>query len=368
MRHILALGSRSGTTVADCSHTTELLGTQMSQRSQKLLKGSLLAAMTLLFSGCALIWPETQDSPDSAAPTVEPPQTSSAPVEPIREIPLTVDSPVAIVVTNTIPAYTNVATELGKLLENQTVYNLADKSRSEKEVFSRIDETEAEAVVAIGLRAATAAKSYSQVPVVFCQVFNVEDNDLISDQVKGVAALPPLDLQVSAWKELNPGIRNIGAIIGEGHESLIEEAAESTEAAGINLHYRVANSDRETLYLFNRLATDIDGFWLFPDNRILSSSVLRQIFKDASRKNVQVAVFNNSLLDLGAAISSTSVGSDIASTIVSVLAGIDSGEMDLIPDITPLTKMEIRTNEAVLKTFRLRADSTVSNIDREGTF
>ncbi|MFQ6006891.1 MAG: ABC transporter substrate binding protein [Woeseia sp.] len=335
----------------------------MPQRFRHFLKRSLLVAITLSLAGCALFDRDTRDSPAPAAEAGQP-----SPAEPVRKAPPSLDTRVAIVVTNTMPAYTSVAAELASMLENHTIYNLADKSRSERELFFAVFEAQAQAVVAIGLHAATAAKSRSQVPVVFCQVFNVEDNELISNRVKGVAALPPLDLQVRAWRKHSPDIRTIGAIVGEGHESLIEEAAKATEAAGIDLHYRIANSDRETLYLFNRLADEIDGFWLFPDNRILSPPVLRQMFKDASRHGIQVAVFNNSLLNLGAAISSTSDAADIASTIVSVLVEIDSGGLDSIPDISPLTRMDIRMNDKVLKRFGQRTDSTTSVVDAEQTF
>ncbi|MFQ5547541.1 MAG: ABC transporter substrate binding protein [Woeseia sp.] len=336
---------------------------QTPQRFRNLLKQSLLVAITLSAAGCALIDRDTRSTPPPAAKAPRP-----SPVEPVRETPPSLDARVAIVVTDTLPAYTSVAAELARLLENHTVYNLADKTRAEQEEFFRIVEAQSDAVVAIGLRAAAAAKSRLRVPVVFCQVFNVADNNLISNRVKGVAALPPLDLQVRAWKELNPDIGNIGAIVGEGHDLLIAEAAEATEAAGIELRYRVAKSDRETLYIFNRLAGDIDGFWLFPDNRILSPPVLRQIFKDASRHGVQVAVFNNSLLNLGAAISATSDASDIASTIVSVLVEIDRGELNSIPGMTPLTKMDVRMNDEVLRQFGRRPDSTAAKVNAEQSF
>ena len=125
-------------------------------------------------------------------------------------------------------------------------------------------------MVAIGLQAAKIARSFATVPVIFSQVYNVSENGLISDKIKGVAVLPPLDLQVAAWRQMDPKIRNIGAILGEGHEDLIAEAEQAMSERGIKFHHAVARSDRETLYHFKRLIRDIDGYVLFPDNRILS--------------------------------------------------------------------------------------------------
>lgn len=249
---------------------------------------------------------------------------------------------VAIVLSSRIPAYENVAVALSELLDEVDLYDLSDKSLTQKDAFDAILNSGARVVVAIGLRAATFAQSITELPVVFSQVFN--DNKLSGENLKGVAAIPPLEMQLQAWREINPQLRNIGAILGEGHDHLIEEAISATDANGMHLHYRLAKSDRETLYLFTRLVSDIDSFWLFPDNRILSPSILRQMLAYATRHRVQVAVFNDSLLALGAAISTTSVNTDIAQTIVSVVKSVTSGEAASVPVRTPLSEIDVKTN------------------------
>jgi ABC-type uncharacterized transport system substrate-binding protein len=189
--------------------------------------------------------------------------------------------------------------------------------------------------------------------VIFSQVFNVNENDLLSEEMKGVAVLPPMDLQVEAWRDLDPGIRNIGAILGEGHEELIAEANQAMKERGIKFHYAIAHSDRETLYLFNRLIRDIDGFLLFPDNRILSRAVLIEIMNDASRHRVQVAVFNESLLDHGATFSASSDNSNIANKITIALNEILDGNIDDVEPLSPLSEIRIQTNPAMVQKFGL---------------
>ena len=161
-----------------------------------------------------------------------------------------------------------------------------------------------------------------------------------------------------AWRRLDPNIKDIGAIVGEGHDDLLAEAERATLEAGVKLHPRTAKSDRETMYLFNRLVPEIDGFWLFPDNRILSPSVLRHLLTYGSRHKVQIAVFNPSMLELGATISSTSVESDVAATIVKVLKGLARGEGQSLPDVTPLTAIDVRTNVDVAN----REDSSAPQV------
>lgn len=304
--------------------------------------------MIVLICGCAQI-PNVVDPVVASKPPPRPvpaPMPEKAP----DPVPLPTTPRVAIVLSDGKPAYADVATEVGYLLEDHSIYNLADPGLSAEVAMDIIAETDVDVVVAIGLRAAIAAKAGSEFPVVFSQVFNFNDHHLISEQFKGVASIPPLDQQIEAWKRLNPNLKNVAAIVGEGHDYLIEQALKATEQHDVKLHHRTARSDRETLYLFNQLLPHIDGFWLFPDNRVLSPAVLRQMLEYASRHDVQVSVFSDSLLSLGATLSATTEASDIAAQIVSVVEQFVEGDNAPIPDVTPLTRVTITTGDSTTRT------------------
>jgi ABC-type uncharacterized transport system substrate-binding protein len=192
-------------------------------------------------------------------------------------------------------------------------------------------------------------------PVVFSQVFNFSEYDLGGENLKGVAVLPPLRLQIKAWRELDPSISNIGAILGPGHEALIAETNEALQQEGVKFHYAIAGSDRETLYLFNRLVRDLDGYLLFPDNRILSRAVLEEMMNYASRHRVQVAVFNRALLESGAVLSASSVPADIAETIAGVLEALIENKAASLPVLSSLSKIDIATNPVLTEKFGLDA-------------
>jgi hypothetical protein len=52
--------------------------------------------------------------------------------------------------------------------------------------------------------------------------------------------------------------------------------------------------------VFKRLAPQIDGLWLVPDDRILSPAVLRELLNYAVSHGVRVCVFSDTLLQWGA--------------------------------------------------------------------
>lgn len=334
----------------------------------------LLLGLMALLSGCSYLESLSKQAPPEPviAPQLPPdPEPLPAPIEQSEPAPAAVPEPavvtdpepqaepdtfrVAVLLSARTTAFENVANALADQLEHVDIYDLSDKSLTPKEMFESIQSTGTDVVVAIGIRAAAFARSFGNMPVVFSQVFNIGHIDLSTENVKGVSVLPPLDLQIQAWRALNPNLSSIGAIVGTGHERLIDEATRSAEANGVRFQYRLAQSDRETLYLFTRLVPDIDGFWLFPDNRILSSSVLKQMLTYANRHRVQVAVFNDSLLALGATISTTSVDADVAETIVAVANRLlEEGGIE-VPAVTPLNKIRIRTN--VIDTEQLASDA-----------
>lgn len=329
---------------------------------QRTILRSVLVAMALALSGCALLVPEPPAPTTTPEPVPEPqavPEIEAPPVvRPLPAIeapagPEPVSARVAVVLASSLPAYTNVADELATWLTDYSLYDLGDRSRSPRQVFAEIAASEAQIVVAIGLDAAKIARTYSTVPVVFSQVFNVRDNGLIADSLRGVAVLPPMELHIEAWRGMDPRISNVGAILGEGHEDLIAEVHRALAARGISFHHEIVSSDRETLYHFKRLVRELDGFMLFPDNRILSRDVFTEIMSDAARHHVQVAVFNESLLKHGATFSASAVDSNIANRITIALNEINKGNINEIAPIIALSEIRIRTNPAMVRVFGL---------------
>jgi len=146
---------------------------------------------------------------------------------------------------------------------------------------------------------------------------------------------------------MDPSIQNIGIIIGEGHDDIIAEAELAAEKHKVQLQIRVAHSDQETLYIFRRMAQNIDGFWLFPDNRILSPRSIEKILDTAKRGHIAVAVPNDSMLNLGATISISSQAEDIAATIARIIRKIQADGLESVPAISPLSAVRVLTRDSV---------------------
>src|SRR5262249_862423 len=146
-------------------------------------------------------------------------------------------------------------------------------------------------VVALGLHAARIARDRINAPVVFAQVFNYQELLVHGRAIRGVTAMPPLDLQIQDWKKFDPKLHRVGLIVSRSHSDMILQADNAARGAAVTLKHEISDSDRETFYLFKRLAPQIDGLWLVPDDRILSPAVLRELLTYAASHGIRVCVF-----------------------------------------------------------------------------
>lgn len=319
----------------------------------QLLRIGLLALAATLLSACATQLPPAEpvvvEEPAEVVVEPEPPPVEQKQAEPVPEPAPSPPPPmpsVAIVLTNKQPVYADVAKELTQHFENYDIYDLDDASRPPVSVLRLINDSNPVAVIAIGVRAARSSVAMSRQPVVFSQVFNYRHYDLLNDNTRGVAALPPLDAQVAAWREIDPSVQKIGFIIGEGHDDLVTEAEVAAQRLGVELDVEVSYSDQETLYIFRRMIRDIDGFLLLPDNRILSARILQEMMTEARRNRVPVSVPSDAMLSLGATLSMTASAADIARTIAKVVRGIQAGNIADIPPVSHLSEILIKSGPA----------------------
>ncbi len=288
----------------------------------------LLCCIALLYlTACASV-PETEPvEPLNAIAVPQRERLQERAPEPVHEAPEVVIAPVAIVVSSRLPAYQDVADSLVSMLGTQE-HLLAvledDTDESSAQLAAELNAAGPRVVVAIGLDAALLAREHVDAPLVFCQVFNYADYPELEQATAGVSMLAAFDQQLAFWKPVDESLGAVGTIVGPGHEALIEDSRAAAAAHGISLEARVSSSDRETVYQFKRLAADIDGFWLIPDNRILSLNAIEELMSYAAGRRLPVVVSTPELLRFGAVMSFKPSPSHVADTVYSVLDRLQS--------------------------------------------
>jgi ABC-type uncharacterized transport system substrate-binding protein len=298
--------------------------------------------------------PEPVAKPEQQVPVQTAPATVAEPEpepEPAPEpMPVQLLPTVAILVSADIPAYMDVANELNRrLAERTTIYQLNRNVADSSKAIDEIQRSDHEQVVAIGLVAARAARGLVGKQVIFCQVFNYADYDLVTGWMKGVSMLPRFSESFRVWKDLDPTLRRVAMLTGANQEHIVAEAREAAQDYGIELVHGEVYSDKETLYAFKRLAPEVQGLWLLPDNRVLSTGVIRATLSYSVRHSKQVLVFSPSLLKIGGLISIRGRESDVAAQVLARLQQAYGQSEIPGADVMPLAGMQLEVNARMAK-------------------
>ncbi|HEX9803728.1 MAG TPA: ABC transporter substrate binding protein [Gammaproteobacteria bacterium] len=316
-----------------------------------LFRFSLLALLSLTLYGCSsVVTKDAEPTPPVAVPEQPAPVIVEKPLPPPPPPPR-----VAILLSSDIAAYRSVAEELLARLEGRAeLYSLGGKPGNNKRITEAIRESGREQVVAIGMRAAVTARALADRQVLFCQVFNYREHQLIGPNSKGVSLLPDPGKSFAAWKALAPNLSDVGVVSGPGLEAMLARAAEAAIREGIRLHPVTAANDKEFQYAYKQMAGEVQGYWLLPDNRVLSRRVLREVMNFSVRHDKQVLVFSDELLGLGGLLSATSDPRDIAGRVLDRLA--QAAHKETIPgaDVVPLDEVTVTINAVMARRMNLR--------------
>ena len=179
-----------------------------------MLRIGILLFVALAFVGCSTQYLEPEPGIDGQPGIVFEPPIGEIRTTELARIPFPPRlPPVAIVLTNKQPAYSDIARELTRHFKKYKIYDLSESGQVPVSVLRAINDSNPGAVVAIGLRAARSSVAMAEKPVVFSQVFNYQEHDLLQENSRGVAVLAPLDAQLAAWKDIDPTVTRIGVIV-----------------------------------------------------------------------------------------------------------------------------------------------------------
>ncbi|MEW6331059.1 MAG: ABC transporter substrate binding protein [Pseudomonadota bacterium] len=267
---------------------------------------------------------------------------------------------IAILLSDRSPAFVGVQREIGTRYPHRIEnYYLGGSEADDSAVRKKLQSSDVPLVVSIGLPAARVARGLTGKRVVFCQVFNYEDTDLVTSWMNGVAATPPVNDQFRAWKQLSPRLEKVGVITGRNLRGLMAEAQAAARENGLKLIHIEVRSDKETLYAYKQLLPKVQGLWLVPDNRVLSREVIRDVMAYSVREGKQVAVFSHQLLALGGLLSVESSYADIAQR---VLARVEQAHKSGGEPVTPLSAATIRINTVMARRLNLALPKTLQGL------
>lgn len=219
--------------------------------------------------------------------------------------PLLAAYEIAILKSSDIAAYNQaieaLQAELGEAA-TVTVYDVEGDVARGKKLARRIRASDASLVVAVGLKAALAAKvEIVDIPVVYCMVLDPEKYDLRAPNLTGISLRVPIERQFKTIQSLVPKIKHLGVLYDpEKTKPLVEEARRVAAKLGLDLVEQQVRSQKDVPTAIRALLPQVQGLWLVPDSTVLTEESIRFVLGTALDLNVPVVGFSSEFVRNGA--------------------------------------------------------------------
>jgi putative ABC transport system substrate-binding protein len=214
-------------------------------------------------------------------------------------------SEIAILKSSDIAAYnqaiSGLQAELGDTA-TMTVYDLEGDVTRGKKLARKIRGSGAVLVIAVGLKAALAAKAdMVDTPVIYCMVLDPEKYDLRAPNLTGISLRVPIERQFNTIQALVPTLKHLGVLYDpEKTAPLIEEARRVAARLGLELVEHKVHSEKELPAAIRALLPKVEGLWLVPDSTVLTEESIRFVLGAALDRNVPVLGFSAEFVRNGA--------------------------------------------------------------------
>lgn len=230
-------------------------------------------------------------------------------------------------------------------------YNLGGDLALGREIGKTLRASPPDLVLAVGLKAALAAKlEIVDTPVVFCLVLNPAAHGLPAANMTGIAVRPPAEAQLSALRTVLPNRSRIGVLYDPAQSgAFIREAYRIAKGMGLTLVEVTVQSYGEIPSAVRTLLPNIDALWLIQDQTVVSESAIPYFLESALDAKIPLFTFSSTLVQQGAigalVVDASTIGQQAARMALARLKepGIGGGSIQA-PD-HPQLVLNLRTAE-----------------------
>lgn len=215
---------------------------------------------------------------------------------------------IAILNSSDIPAYQEAiagfkATGPGGALYTQ--YDLQGDLEQGKKLARKIRASDAVLVLAVGAKAALAAKiEIVDIPIVYMMILDPLKHQLNAPNMTGTTLEVPLDRQLKLIRAFLPELRRMGVLYDPNKSlSRMKEAERVGRSVFFDLQSVPVESEKDLPQALRTLLSSTEALWLLPDSTILTNESITYILDSALAQHVPVIGFSPEFTRLGALLS-----------------------------------------------------------------
>jgi putative ABC transport system substrate-binding protein len=183
-------------------------------------------------------------------------------------------------------------------------YDLQGDMAKGRNLARRIRASDAEVVLAVGLKAALAAKlEILDIPVIMCLVLDPEKYGLPTSNMVGISLNIPFEKHLKPLQTLAPQVSRIGVLFDpQKTQGLHDQLQQDAKALGITIVSKEVHGEQEVSKAFKALENTIDAMWLLPDSTVLTENTLDFLMSATLEANIPVVAFSAGLVQSGAVV------------------------------------------------------------------
>ncbi|GKS57001.1 ABC transporter substrate-binding protein [Nitrospira sp.] len=186
-----------------------------------------------------------------------------------------------------------------------SVHDLQGDLATGRKLARRIRASDATLVLAVGIKAALAAKlEILDIPVVYCMVLDPEKYDLSAANLSGISLEIPIDQQLAAMRSVLPNLKRVGILYDPAKTArFVQSASAEAKRHNVQVIAREVSTERDLPPTLRALLPTVDAIWLAPDTTVLNDESLPFILQESLDANRPVFGFSSEFVKRGALLS-----------------------------------------------------------------
>jgi putative ABC transport system substrate-binding protein len=183
-------------------------------------------------------------------------------------------------------------------------YDLQGDMAKGRNLARRIRASDANVVLAVGLKAALAAKlEILDIPVIMCLVLDPKKYGLPARNMVGLSLKIPFEKHLKPIQTLAPRTSRIGVLFDpQKTKGLHDQLELDAKVLGITIVSKEVHGEQEVSKAFKALESRIDALWLLPDSTVLTENTLDFLISATLEANIPIVAFSAGLVKSGAVV------------------------------------------------------------------
>ena len=230
-------------------------------------------------------------------------------------------------------------------------YDLQGDLEQGRKLARKIRASEASLVVAVGLKAALAAKlEIVDIPIVYMMILDPSKHNLNAPKMTGTLLEIPAERQFKILRAFLPNLRRLGILSNQGgNPSKFKETTAQAAAHSFQLQEFPVESEKDVPQQLRALLGSADALMLVPDTTVLTNESIGFILETALARRVPVIGFSPEFTRLGALISLSVSYGEVGRETGALAKRILDGDRKLPAKPVSIERLKITVN---LKTAR----------------